>query len=61
MEWPLEIYEGADACVETIDNVEIYRGLRVRMGVHTGHPKAEPDPVTSRMDYFGPMVNRAAR
>jgi len=61
VEWPLEIYEGADACVETIDNVEIYRGLRVRMGVHTGHPKAEPDPVTSRMDYFGPMVNRAAR
>ena len=31
----------------------LYRGLRVRMGIHTGHPSAEEDPVTGRMDYFG--------
>ena len=39
----------------------LYRGLRVRMGIHTGEPRAQQDPVTGRMDYFGPMVNKSAR
>ncbi|BFZ58359.1 cysteinyl-tRNA synthetase [Savitreella phatthalungensis] len=39
----------------------IYRGISVRMGIHWGAPVCEVDPITKRMDYFGPMVNRAAR
>jgi len=31
------------------------------MGIHYGEPFWEMDPTTNRMDYFGPMVNRASR
>lgn len=51
MPWPAELLV-AEAARE---------GLRVRMGLHMGTPECRPDPVTGRMDYFGPAVNRAAR
>ncbi|EAU33560.1 hypothetical protein ATEG_05799 [Aspergillus terreus NIH2624] len=61
-EWPTEILEQPQCQVQyDMDNNIIFRGLSVRMGVHWGEPVCEKDPVTNRMDYFGPMVNRASR
>ncbi|KAF2478007.1 PP2C-domain-containing protein [Lindgomyces ingoldianus] len=62
VQWPQEILSGVNGqeVVDPDGNV-IFRGLSVRMGVHWGSPVCEVDPVTKRMDYFGPMVNRASR
>lgn len=61
-EWPSEILE-TNECCEVTDSKKnvIFRGLSVRMGIHWGSPVCELDMVTRRMDYFGPMVNRASR
>jgi class 3 adenylate cyclase len=61
--WPEKIYEHPKSAVVVSKKTggTLYKGLRVRMGVHVGKPSNEEDPVTGRMDYFGPMVNRAAR
>jgi len=61
-EWPDEILdsEGGHEIQDSEGRV-IYKGLSVRMGIHWGAPVCEPDPITGRMDYFGPMVNRASR
>lgn len=61
-DWPNEIVESEGGReIQDADGNRIYRGLSVRMGIHWGAPVCEPDPITGRMDYFGPMVNRAAR
>lgn len=44
-----------------IDNTVIFKGLRVRMGVNIGSPTAIADPISGRIDYLGPTVNKAAR
>lgn len=61
-QWPEEITSIQDGClVVDKDGNKIYQGLSVRMGVHWGCPVPELDLVTQRMDYLGPMVNKAAR
>ncbi|KAL4078261.1 hypothetical protein V8B97DRAFT_1865796 [Scleroderma yunnanense] len=60
--WPLEILECDEGkAVYDPEGNLIARGLSVRMGLHCGTPVCETDPITTRMDYFGPMVIRAAR
>lgn len=62
VQWPQEILNSVHGEeMQDGDGNVIFRGLSVRMGIHWGRPVCEIDPVTKRMDYFGPMVNRAAR
>lgn len=62
IKWPTEIV-GTSMCQTIMDNTGqvLFHGLRVCMGIHTGEPDCELDPITKRMDYYGPMVNRASR
>eukprot|EP01080_Neovahlkampfia_damariscottae_P004149 gene4149-7459_t len=60
--WPEEVFKHKSGQIEKNDkNEEVFKGFRVRMGIHTGFPIVEVDPTTDREDYFGPMVNRSAR
>lgn len=62
VDWPSEMLNSITcAPLYDKDNNLIFKGLSVRMGVHWGEPLAELDPVTRRMDYYGPMVNKASR
>lgn len=62
VQWPQEILSSVNGQeVLDADGNVIFRGLSVRMGIHWGSPVCEVDPVTKRMDYFGPIVNRASR
>ncbi|GAA5867065.1 hypothetical protein JCM8547_008429 [Rhodosporidiobolus lusitaniae] len=61
-DWPQEILDSEEGKEIPDSRGEVlYRGLSVRMGIHWGAPVCEADPITRRMDYFGPIVNRAAR
>ena len=61
-DWPADILESDEGReIRDHDGRLVARGLSVRMGLHCGLPVCEPDPVTHRMDYFGPMVNRSSR
>eukprot|EP00906_Rhabdomonas_costata_P011293 RCo016025 len=60
--WPEALLQ-TETCkpVARKDGSFLWRGLRVRMGVQVGEPEVVVDHSTSRVDYFGPAVNEAAR
>ncbi|SPN96706.1 probable adenylate cyclase [Cephalotrichum gorgonifer] len=60
--WPAEMVNSISGQpIYDKDSTLIFKGLSVRMGIHFGEAVSETDPVTRRMDYFGPMVNKASR
>jgi class 3 adenylate cyclase len=63
VEWPEALLEHPGAAEEwgDTDDRVLYKGLRVRMGVHLGTPRTVRDPMTRRVEYIGPVVNAAAR
>ncbi|KAL6047965.1 Serine/threonine protein kinase, catalytic domain containing protein, variant 2 [Balamuthia mandrillaris] len=62
-DWPEKLLEHPHAAEETsgADDEVVFRGLRVRMGLHYGEPRMGKDPMTRRIEYIGPVVNKAAR
>lgn len=61
-EWPEKILK-LQAGKEASDNEGhvLFKGLRLRMSAHSGTPVCVWNKVTNRLDYLGPVVNRAAR
>lgn len=62
VDWPQEMLNSVNCqSLRDKDANLIFRGLSVRMGTHWGEPLCEVDPITHRMDYYGPIVNKASR
>jgi class 3 adenylate cyclase len=63
LEWPATLLEHPGAAEEWNDGDDtvLYKGLRVRMGVHAGEARTRRDAMTRRVEYSGPVVNAAAR
>ncbi len=59
--WPEELLAQPEGAVERGPHGLLFRGLRVRMGVHVGEPELRVDSRTGQVDYVGRMVNVAAR
>jgi adenylate cyclase len=60
--WPKEILKLTPGEEMTDDAGHIiFRGFKLRMSAHWGAPVCKWNEVIQRMDYLGPMVNRAAR
>ncbi|KAF9585578.1 cysteinyl-tRNA synthetase [Lunasporangiospora selenospora] len=63
-DWPQDVLDSNECRAiysPSNSSLPMYRGLSVRMGIHWGRPVSDRDAVTRRMDYYGPMVNRASR
>jgi hypothetical protein len=49
LDWPEALYSHPDASIQKgPDEKILFRGLRATMGIHTGNPLTEEDPVTGR-------------
>ena len=60
--WPKGILKLAHGKVSTDEQGHVlFRGLKLRISAHWGEPICAWNKVIHRMDYLGPMVNRAAR
>ena len=63
LDWPDEILNVQDCGpIPLADGVgSLWRGLRVRMGMHIGWPLVIEDAMTGRSQYLGPVVSKGSR
>lgn len=61
-EWPTELlkYEGAKHITNEFGNT-IYNGITIHVGLHIGIPICKYNSTIKHNDYYGPVVNKAAR
>ncbi len=61
MNWPEQLLSHPAAKEEWNEQgARIFRGLRLRIGMHFGEPHCEQDNITMHVEYYGPVVNEAA-
>ncbi|KAL0478821.1 hypothetical protein AKO1_008258 [Acrasis kona] len=62
-DWPTELLISSYDCRMEWDHMKnvVFKGLRVRIGIHMGEAERVFDPTSGRADYFGTTVNKAAR
>eukprot|EP01065_Artemidia_motanka_P044204 TRINITY_DN624_c0_g4_i1.p1 TRINITY_DN624_c0_g4~~TRINITY_DN624_c0_g4_i1.p1 ORF type:complete len:841 (+),score=157.99 TRINITY_DN624_c0_g4_i1:48-2525(+) len=59
--WPAELIEHELCKPIFCGGALLWKGLRVRIGMHYGHVLVERNPVTLREEFVGPTVNVASR
>eukprot|EP01087_Luapelamoeba_hula_P023922 TRINITY_DN8936_c0_g1_i2.p1 TRINITY_DN8936_c0_g1~~TRINITY_DN8936_c0_g1_i2.p1 ORF type:complete len:520 (+),score=68.23 TRINITY_DN8936_c0_g1_i2:242-1801(+) len=60
-EWPHRLLAHPAAAEEWSDQALMFRGLRVRMGMHKGTARAVRDPMTRHIGYTGPLLHKTAK
>eukprot|EP01064_Diplonema_japonicum_P038485 TRINITY_DN9357_c0_g2_i2.p1 TRINITY_DN9357_c0_g2~~TRINITY_DN9357_c0_g2_i2.p1 ORF type:complete len:1502 (+),score=278.51 TRINITY_DN9357_c0_g2_i2:33-4538(+) len=58
--WPMELLLNADAAEKEQDGVVIWKGLQLRVGIHYDSCETETNPLTKRIEYFGPIMNMSS-
>jgi adenylate cyclase len=61
--WSAQLLGSPMACPHySVGGRLVFRGLRVKVGMCSGTPsRVQVSPRTGRMEYFGPILNHAAR
>eukprot|EP01064_Diplonema_japonicum_P029773 TRINITY_DN4898_c3_g1_i1.p1 TRINITY_DN4898_c3_g1~~TRINITY_DN4898_c3_g1_i1.p1 ORF type:complete len:1151 (+),score=163.53 TRINITY_DN4898_c3_g1_i1:54-3455(+) len=61
-DWPSGLLKTAYCKEKKSDSGSLlWRGPRVRIGIHAGDVEPQKNPLTGRIDFFGKTVNKAAR
>eukprot|EP01087_Luapelamoeba_hula_P005159 TRINITY_DN1523_c0_g2_i1.p1 TRINITY_DN1523_c0_g2~~TRINITY_DN1523_c0_g2_i1.p1 ORF type:complete len:140 (+),score=20.88 TRINITY_DN1523_c0_g2_i1:395-814(+) len=62
-QWDIQLLAHPAAAEELggADDQVLFKGLRVRMGIHVGAPRPTRDPATRHIGYIGPDMNIAAK